>query len=283
MTPNLAFAVTLALTAAFLHALWNALVKNSSDRLLMMGFISIGHIVPGAVMVMLFAAPAQESWPFIAASTIIHWGYYIFLVSAYRDGDLSLVYPVARGASPLLVTLGTWLAVGESPEPQLLAGIFVISAGVLTLGYLAARNRTGLTSIGYALATGLTIAAYSVVDGLGVRASASPGGYIGWLFLCEGLFAIYVFARERTKLRVATTQSIVTGIAGGVISQTAYGLVIYAALFAPLGVISAVRESSVLIAALIGVLWFGEGPWRARLTCAAVVAGGVALIGFAKV
>ena len=91
MTPNLAFAVLLALVAAVLHAIWNAMVKNSSDRLLMMGFISIGHILPGAAMVLLFASPARESWPFIAASTVIHWGYYVFLVSAYRDGDLSLV------------------------------------------------------------------------------------------------------------------------------------------------------------------------------------------------
>ena len=283
MTPNLAFAVLLALVAAVLHALWNAMVKYSADRLLMMGFISIGHILPGAAMVLMFLPPAPESWPFIAASTVIHWGYYVFLVSAYRDGDLSLVYPIARGISPLLVTVGAWLSVGETPGPQLLAGILIISFGILLLGWLAARNRAGMAAIGYAFATGVTIAAYSVVDGLGVRASGSPAGYIGWLFVCEGLFAIYVFARERAKLADVDARTLATGVAGGVVSQVAYGLVIYAAIFAPLGVVSAVRESGVLIAALIGVLWFGEGPWRPRITCAAIVAGGVALIGLARI
>jgi drug/metabolite transporter (DMT)-like permease len=282
MTLDLGYAVSLALVAAILHALWNAMVKNSGERLLMIGFISIGHIVPGTFMAWYFAPPAPDSWVFIAASTIIHWGYYTFLVSAYRDGDLSLVYPIARGASPLLVTLGAWLSIGEFPGPQLLAGIVVVSSGILLLGWLAARNRSGLPALVYALLTGLTIASYSIVDGLGVRASGSAGGYIGWLFLLEGLFAIYVFARERAKLRSVSIRAVATGFGGGVVSQAAYGLVIYAALFAPLGVVSAVRESSVLIAAVIGTLWFREGPWRARIVCAAIVASGVMMIGFAR-
>ncbi len=271
-------ALALVLTAAFLHAAWNAMIKGTGERTLVLGLISAGHVVVGLILIALYAPPAEASWPYIAASTFIHWFYYWFLLVSYRLGDLSQVYPVARGISPLLVTCGAFLFAGEVPGVAAITGIVLVSCGILILMWSTGRNRAGIGALGAALATGSMIASYSVVDGLGVRAAQSPFGYIGWLFFLEGLCAIFIFWRERHKLRTVPFATYRTGLAGGFFSALAYGLVIYAKNLAPLGAISAVRESSVIIAALIGVIWFGERPWRLRVLSALIVATGILIL-----
>ena len=272
-------ALALVLSAAVLHATWNAMVKGAGDRVVAMGLVNFGHGLLGLAMVVTFLPPAPESWPFIAASTIIHFFYYGFLLLAYRHGDLSQVYPIARGSAPLLVSLGGWLLAGETMAPQAWAGVLLVSAGIGLLYFMKGEAPDRVTLVA-ALLTGFTIAAYSVADGLGVRASQSPLGYIGWLFLLEWIAGFGLMAMRWRHLHAIRARSVAIGLAGGFISAAAYGLVIYAKTLTQLGAVSAIRESSVIIAALIGAVWFHERPWKSRLLAAIVVAAGVMLIAF---
>lgn len=278
-----ATALWIVLAAAFLHAGWNAIVKRSTEQKLTMGLIALGHMIVGALMTLWFDPPDPASWVFIAASTAIHWAYYGFLLAAYRHGDLSLVYPVARGIAPVLIAGGAWAVAGERLSVQTTIGIAVVSLAILLL-VIATRRKNGAdgASVAFALGTGVTIAAYSIADGMGVRASGSPFGYIAWLFLLEGIFFFYVFASAWRRVGSLSLANWAAGAAGGIVSLTAYGLVIYAALLAPLGAISAVRESSVIVAALIGLWLFGERPFLPRLLSAILVAAGVVLIALAR-
>ncbi|MCB1385683.1 MAG: hypothetical protein KDJ80_07050, partial [Nitratireductor sp.] len=168
------FALSLILGAAVMHALWNAMIKGAGDRVLAMGLINIGHAVPGAVMVLAFLPPADEAWPFIIASTVIHYFYYGFLLLAYRHGDLSQVYPIARGVAPVLVALGGQWFAGEYLPLQAWLGILLVSAAIGFLMFAQRRQPANRITVLAALATGVIIASYSIVDGLGVRASQNP-------------------------------------------------------------------------------------------------------------
>lgn len=278
MGENGEFALTLVLTAAVLHASWNAMVKGTGERLVVMGLIAFAHMLVGAATILSVPAPASASWPFIAASTIIHFFYYGFLLLSYRLGDLSQIYPVARGIAPLLVTLGAFFLAGEVLPPAGIAGILMVSFGILLLTFSRRLDRAGLAPIGAALLTGVIIAAYSVADGLGVRRAESALGYIGWLFFFEGYVFFYIMWRQRKKLGGLSVSIYGLGLLGGLFSAAAYGLVIYAKTLAPLGSISAVRESSVIIAALIGVIWLGERPWKLRVLSAAIVTTGILML-----
>ena len=277
-----AFAIGLILTAAVLHALWNALIKGSPDRALSMGLINIGHGVIGLAMVLAFAPPAAESWPFIAASTFIHFFYYGFLILAYRHGDLSQVYPIARGIAPVLVALGAQGFAGEVLPAQAWAGILMVSGGIGLLFMVPKAKQTRPIAVASALAVGATIAAYSVADGMGVRLAESRFGYIGWLFLLECIAAFWFMGYRRKVLRMVTLKTWAIGILGGLISAAAYGLAIFAKSLTTLGTVSAIRESSVIIAALIGVIWFHERPWKIRVAAGAVVAAGVIVLATAR-
>lgn len=273
--------IAIVLCAAFLHALWNALVKGAGDRTVMLGLIALGHVIPGVALAANLPAPAPESWIYILASTVIHWGYYYLLNAAYRSGDLSVVYPIARGAAPLIIALTAWLWVGEVLAPIAWLGIGAISLGIFILvrpGKVAQVPPAGLLA---AFGTALTVAAYSIADGVGVRLSGQALSYVAWLFTAEIFVAAYVLGARGARLRAMGGRTIVIGIAGGVISGTAYALALYAKTLAPLGMVSAMRETSVIFAALFGVLWFGEGPKGRRLWSAAIVAGGIVLIGLA--
>ncbi len=270
--------LTLVLSAAFLHAFWNALVKGAEDRTLVLGLVNIGHTIFGLALVLLFLPPAKESWPFLAASTIVHFLYYVFLLLSYRFGDLSQVYPIARGLSPPVVALTAWIVADEILPIGAWIGILLVSSGI---GMLVFTRRGGLTNgkaVAAAIITGLTIATYTVIDGLGVRAAQSPLGYIGWLFLLETFSSFYIFYIRREALHATSFKTYWTGIVGGVVSSVAYGMAIYAKSIASLGAVSAIRESSVIIAALIGVIWFGERPWRLRIISACIVAFGVIML-----
>ena len=276
-SPSL-FVVTLVLGAAFLHALWNALVKGASDRVLMLGLVVFGHAIFGAVLAAAFPLPERASWPFLVVSTAIHYLYWAFLLLSYRYADLSAAYPIARGVSPVLVALGGLLFAGDALPAAGWAGILLVSGGIGML--LAGRGHSAIRAAGVyaALLTGLTIGAYTVVDGIGVRVSGSPFGYIGWLFLLEGLSIFFFVFIRRGRLKAMGPGLILAGTAGGIISGIAYGAALYAATLTNLATVSAIRETSVIMAALIGVVWFGERPWRIRVLAAVVVAAGVAVL-----
>lgn len=266
------------LFAAFLHALWNAIIKGAGDRTIALGLVAAGHVLPGIFLVAWSALPHAAAIPYIIASTVIHWGYYILLNTAYRTGDLSMVYPIARGLAPILIAIGALVFVGENLPLTVWAGIFIVSGGILLLarGVLASGiARSGLVA---AVGVAVIIASYSVVDGVGVRVSGSATGYIGWLFVSEIFVVLYVFQRHREKIAVMKARTIAVGLFGGIVSGAAYGLVLYAKTQAPLGVVSALRETSVIFAALIGIYWFSEGPRRNRLVAAIIVGAGIAAI-----
>ncbi|MEH6526382.1 MAG: EamA family transporter [Sneathiella sp.] len=271
-------ALYLVLGAAFLHAFWNALIKGSTDSTLVLGLISLAHALVGVVMIFLFLPPAAESWPFIAASTFIHFFYYVFLLRSYRFGDLSHVYPISRGVAPVLVTLGAQVFAGETLPLLGWIGVVMVSLGVSMPSLKSGLNSIHPKALISAIATGIFIASYTVVDGMGVRASASPFGYIGWLFFLEFIVAGFVFYRRRYQLQLTSRTVWSVGFIGGIASAGAYGLAIYAKSIAPLGAVSAVRESSVVIAALIGIIWFHERPWKIRLISAGIVACGVLVL-----
>lgn len=275
------FVIALVLAAALLHATWNAIVKGSADRLLALAMVNLGHIIVGVVLVTLYAPPAREAWGFIAASTVIHFFYYGFLLMAYRLGDFSQVYPIARGVAPVLVALGAWMMAGEVLPAQAWVAILIISAAIAAQAFGRRRVDLQTGAVVAALLTGLTIAAYSVADGLGVRASGSPLGYIGWLFVLEGFSIVALFWLGRSRLRTLPAKSWAIGVTGGLLSSLAYGLAIYAKSLTTLGSVSAIRETSVVMAALIGILWFGERPWKLRMASAVAVAGGIVLLAMA--
>jgi drug/metabolite transporter (DMT)-like permease len=274
------FALALVLSAACLHAFWNALVKAASDRAVVLAAVSSVHAFMGLALVLATPLPAVESWVYIFVSTVIHYGYYVFLFQSYRLGDLSQVYPISRGVAPALVALGAFLAVGERLPVGSLIGLAAVSFGIGLLAFQRGAANANPKAVAAAVVTGLLIAGYSVVDGIGVRLSGNPFGYMGWLFLLELPVVLFVLWRRRGSVHHFNWRTFGVGLLGGLGAVTAYGLVIYAKTIAPLGAVSAVRESSVIIAALIGLVVFGERPWPTRLLSAGVVAGGVITLAF---
>lgn len=272
------FALAIVLAAAVMHASWNAVVKGASDRALTLAAVALMHAAVGAVLILLSDLPAPASWPSLIGSTVIHYCYYLLLFQAYRLGDLSQVYPISRGMAPALVVLGAYLILGESLSPLGLGGLALITLGIGLIALQRGAVNADRRAILYAVLLGLTIAAYSVADGIGVRWAESPTGYMGWLFLFEAPVVLAVLLpRIRRKHRL-DYRAFGIGMIGGLLSVTAYGVVLYAKTIAPIGAVSAVRESSVIIAALIGVLVFGERPWGGRLLAALVVVVGVVLL-----
>ena len=265
----------IVLLAALLHALWNALVKTSGDRAITLGLVAMGHSLPAVALMPFAPIPAFEAFPFIIASTVIHWAYYYGLNTSYRFGDLSLIYPIARGTAPVMVALGAMVWADESLPFWAWIGILIVSGGIMILAAIRHADKRG---IGAALATSAIIAAYSVVDGIGIRMSGSPIGYVVWLFAAEICVAVFVIGTRFERARRISQRSLVLGLAGGVISGLAYGLALFAKTLAPIGIVSAVRETSVIFAALIGVYWLGEGPAQRRLVAASVVALGVIIL-----
>ena len=265
----------IVLLAALLHALWNALVKASGDRTVTLGLIALGHCIPAVLLVPFVPIPNGVAFWFIAASTVIHWGYYYFLNISYRFGDLSLVYPVARGVAPVMVAIGAMIWADETLSWLAWSGILAVSAGIMVLAVVRYVDKRG---VGAALLTSALIAAYSVVDGIGIRASGTPVGYVVWLFAAEICVAAFVLITRNTRYRALETKTQILGFTGGVISGLAYGLALYAKTLAPIGIVSAVRETSVIFAALIGVIWMGERPVHRRLLAAAIVACGVVIL-----
>lgn len=274
------FALVLVLSAAVLHASWNAVVKAAPDRALTIAAIAATNVFCGLVLILLSGSPHPASWPMLAFSTGMHYFYYALMFQAYRLGDLSQVYPISRGMAPALVALGTFLLIGETLSPLGLAGLGAVTFGIGVLALQRGAAHANPRALIAASLLGLTIAGYSVADGIGVRFSENPMGYMGWLFLLESPVVIAVLAARRRNGTPFNSRVFGIGLIGGLISVVAYGVVLYAKTIAPIGAVSAVRESSVIIAALIGVVLFHERPWQGRILAAIIVAAGVILLAF---
>ncbi|WP_063551644.1 EamA family transporter [Burkholderia territorii] len=269
------------LCAAFLHASWNALVRSSGDRLRSATVlqIAIGLL---ALLFLPAAAPiTPASWACVVASAVLHVVYTLLLVRAYEHGDLSVAYPVARGTAPLLVTLGAAAFAGERLNAGAQGGLVLICAGIMAIGLERGRGaRHRMTQVlPTAFATGVSIAAYSVVDGIGVRESGSTVGYTAWMFVLTGLLMAAYYRLRAGPLRLAQDVGETAKAAcGGVFAALAYAIVIWAMDRAPMGPVSALRETSVVFAALIARVYLGERLTPRRAAGCAVIAAGALLI-----
>ncbi|MBT7758346.1 MAG: EamA family transporter [Rhodospirillaceae bacterium] len=274
------FLIAVVLAAALMHATWNAIVKVVGDRLVSLALVNLTHSLLALLLLPFVGIPAPESWPFLIASVLIHQAYYVGLIMQYRFGDLGQVYPLARGASPLIVAAVAWFWVGEHLAPWSLLATLLITGGILSLAFAGRGQPNNRKAVAWSLFTALNIAGYSIADGLGGRASADPLAYIAWLFLLDGLpmpLLLPLF-RSRQELLPALRRYWQPGLIGGVLSSTAYGTVIWVMSQAPLALVTALRETSVIAAALIGAVLLGEPFGKRRLLAAAVVALGVALL-----
>lgn len=273
-------AVILILSAAVMHAVWNAFVKMDGDRLMTMAVVisTTGLLAP--MLLLIGPPPALESWPYILLSVLLNNAYFLFLIEAYRFGDLSQVYPIARGSAPLLVAVGAALFANEQLSVVELAGVFIISAGTISLIWRSGlRVDAEKRSIIFALLTGLMIASYTIIDGIGVRLSGNPAAYIGWLFILSPLpIASIAIIRRRGEALVYIRNNWKLAVLAGGLNLGSYGLSIWALSLAAMAHVSAMRETSVIIAALIGTQLLGESFGKRRVLAAMVVATGVVLI-----
>lgn len=276
LQPELAL---LVLLAALLHASWNALVKKSGERLAVFAISRAVEVMVGGTALLLLPPMASAAWPYVLASAAIHLGYYYFLLGAYGNGDLGQVYPIARGSGPLLVAGLTAATAIEVPTWGGVAGILVLSCGIIGLAFAGGQRPGSGRGIAMAFATALTIAAYTVTDGLGVRASAAPLTYAAWLFVLSGgpLAAVTALARRRT-LRTDLRSAWLPGTTAGVFTLAAYGIVLYAMSQGTIAYVAALRETSVLFAALIATLALREPFGRRRIIAAGVIAAGLAVL-----
>ena len=259
------FTLFVILCAAALHASWNAAVKGGADKRLQMAAVTIGHM-PFAALALFFAPPMDvAAWPLLILGAVFHFGYQIFLIEAYKLGDLSQVYPIARASAPVMATIFGALVLGDRLAPFELIGIAIIATGLLSTVGLRIQNvphKAALT----ALITGMSIASYSMSDGYGGRLGNSPIAFYGWLSLINGvLMAIYLRSTSPDSVPLLWTKSRLTLIGGGFASFCAYSLVMWAFTQAPIPVVMAIRESSILIAFGIGVVFLGEKLTRAKL------------------
>ena len=273
--------VAIVLVAALAHASWNALAKSDDDRLVTLGAINAFRFLLCVPLVLALPIPARASWPYLVVSAILHIGYYAFLIRAYRFGDLSKVYPLARGLSPLVVAAGAFVLAGERLSPIALAGVGVACAGIASLSAGGAETRAGDHRRGVFFAAGaaLFIAGYTVTDALGARLSDAAVSYVAWLGILNGLPLLLVAAivRRGAFLRHLAARA-GKSAAGGALQLTAYGLVVWALVLAPMAAVSALRETGVLFAAIIGVKLLGEPLGKRRILAAALVAAGIMMM-----
>jgi drug/metabolite transporter (DMT)-like permease len=271
--------VGLSLSAAVLHAIWNALLRSGGDRLwsiTVMSFAATAAAVPAAL---LLPAPSPGCWSYIAISAVLQVAYSIFLAYAYRHGELGQVYPVIRGSVPLLVTLGGFLLASQGLSGAGLLGVFMVSAGITSLAF--GKDRISTKGLLLASATALCVACYVVADGIGVRLAGNAQSYTAWIFLTYGALLPMASLLLRGQSTVDVRQGdTVKAMAGGVLSIVSYGATIAALSLGKLGPVSALRETSVVFSVLLGRLLLGEPLTRRRLVTCTVVAIGAACIGY---
>jgi len=276
MSPTVA---GLVLAAALLHSSWNAIAKAIPDKLASSTLIALVYLVAGGMGVFVFGLPAAAAWPFVLVSACLQTAYLILLTTSYKHGDFSQVYPLARGLAVLLVAIVAVAFLAENLSGVQLAGVAVVGGSLLSLALIGkGSSRPGVM---FAVLTGACIAAYSLVDGLGVRQSGNPFAYISWLFLIQGFIIPAVcwrLAPRRTEFGAGLRAHWKLGALGGVLSMLAYGIVVWAQNVAPLALVSALRESSVLLAGVIGAVFFSERFSKTRLALTAAAVAGIAAL-----
>jgi drug/metabolite transporter (DMT)-like permease len=276
---SLVFAAVLF--AAACHAGWNAAIKRGLDPLAGTVSIAIGSAVVAIPLLLITGLPIAAAWPWVIASVLIHLFYFAGLIESYRAGDMGQVYPIARGSAPLLTAAGTALLIGEHTAPVAWLGIVLLAGGVILLSLRGGRDLAQLDrrAAGFALFTAVTICAYSLVDGIGARTAGNAHAYTAAMFLGNGLImAAYALARRGAGALASMMPHWRIGLIGGALSYVAYAIVIWAMTVAPIAIVAALRETSVLFGALIAVVVLREPLRAVRIVAAVAIVIGLALI-----
>ncbi len=285
------FVFTAVLFAAACHAGWNAAIKTGLDPLTSTVLITTGAGLVSLALLPLAGLPPAAAWPWVVASVVIHLFYFIGLSEAYRTGDLGQVYPLARGTAPLMTAGVTTLLLGERIGLSGWGGIAILAAGVLLLSLRGGRllEPPDRRAVLFALFTALTICLYSVVDGIGARTAGHPNAYTLAMFIGNALVMVAYFLIRRGRsaivpmlktplLKTAMMKGVPLGLVGGSLQLLSYGIVIWAMTLAPIALVAALRETSVLFGALIAVVLLKESLRPARIIAALMIVCGLVLI-----
>ena len=275
------FVFLAVLAAAAFHAGWNALLKLKLEPIVATALVATASGFVSVPFAATVGLPNLASWPYVLASVVIHIAYYLALAQAYKFGDLGQAYPIARGSAPLMTAALATLWVGETLGAYAWTGIVVLAAGILLLAVRGGRplERLNVHSVGFALLTSLTITAYTLVDGVGARLAGSALQYTAWLFLLSGgAMALYGFVRVGRRLVGDFIANWQLAVAGAALSTAAYAIAIWAMTVAPIALVAALRETSVLFAALLSMVLLREPVLPARIAAACLVLAGVVLV-----
>jgi drug/metabolite transporter (DMT)-like permease len=268
------------LFGAACHAGWNAFLKIKLEPFTAMALIAIMSAIVVLPIIPFVGIPPAAAWPWVIASVVLHLGYFIGLTEAYRTGDMGQVYPIARGSAPLMTAIAGTFIVGEPIALRGWLGIMVLVSGVFLLSLRGGRGlRFDKRAIGFALFTAVTICGYSIVDGIGARTAGNAHSYTVWLFLLDGLMMlVFVLLRRGVAVTGDFARFWKSGLIGGTLSLTAYWIAIWAMTVAPIALVAALRETSVLFAAVIAVVVLKEPLQRPRVIAALMIVTGLMLI-----
>jgi len=280
MSPLILSAV---LFAALLHASWNALIKVSGDRLVIMGVTTATTSILVVPILFYLPLPAPESWPYLILSACVHTFYMLVLVRAYGLGDFAQVYPLSRGSAPLLTAILGFLILNESMELSELAGMLIIVVGIFALALETSGGVLQLSrpALFYSLLTGLCITAYSLVDGIGVRLSGNSLSFILWMFFLDGfLVPLIAFTRRPSAVFLSTIKTVwKTGLLVCLLSTTGYAIIVWAFSQERIAPVAVLRETSVLFAMLISVFFIKEAFSTLRVVIVGLILAGIILLG----
>jgi len=272
----------IVILAAFLHAIWNAMVKKEDDKYFSLTAIVLGHVPISIVVIFLTPTLSFQSIPYIFASAIFLAGYEWCLLSAYRLEDYTKVYPIARGTAPVFIVILSLLLLNINISRFELIGILVISFGIIILGFQNIRTFKNYSAIVYAVATGIFISCYSISDGFGGRLSNSPLNYTAWLMILNAIFfsiLLKIMNMPRVPLKVLNEGKKIFFI-GGTLSYIVYGTIVWAFTQAPVPLVAALRETSIIFALLIGTLFLKEKFTLLKVIAIFIIFFGVALLKF---
>ena len=266
--------------AAFLHAIWNAMVKNEDDKYIGVCAIVLGHVPASIVVIFLTPAPSVESIPYIILSAFLHIGYEWNLLSAYRFGDYTKVYPIARGTGPTLVTIISLMFFGVVLSNFEILGIFIVCFGIFILSFQKTSEIKNRRALFYAFSTGFFIMTYSITDGYGARVSHSPLSYMGWSFVLNAaIFPILLKFKNKTEIitKISKDGRKIFFI-GGTFSYIVYAIVVWSFTQAPIPLVAALRETSIVFALLIGALFLKEKFTLLKIVAVLTIFFGVILL-----
>ncbi len=266
------------LGAALLHAGWNAIVKTGLSKQTSMFLLSVGHALFGVMIALTKPIPASEVWPWLIASGLIHMAYQLFLAFAYEQGDLSRVYPIARGAAPMIVVIVSVLFLPDPMGKMDYIGILVLGLGIVFMARGALTNGESWRLLPFAFGSAMATAGYTLADGLGARVAGDPLQYVGWLMILSACFyAPAAVAMRGVTVMRASPKNWLLGLVAAAASFASYAIAVWAMTVAPLALVAALRETSILFAVLLGWLAFGERIDMGKVIASVLIVAGVAL------